>query len=70
MCKRETFKQLAGEQCKVFVVHEPVNIHTFQSYITVSLLWDLDTQWCVKVSSGMWLLLQVLLQVACAGPLT
>ncbi len=34
------------------MVHEPVNIHTFQSYITVSLLWDLDTQWCVKVSSA------------------
>ncbi len=34
------------------MVHEPVNIHTLQSYITVSLLWDLDTQWCVKVSSA------------------
>ncbi len=52
MCKRETFKQLAGEQCKVIVVHEPVNIHTLQSYITVSLCGIMDTQWCVKVSSA------------------
>ncbi len=29
-----------GNSVRWFVVHEPVNIHTLQSYITISLLWD------------------------------
>ncbi len=43
--QRETFKQLAGEQCKVICGHEPVNIHTYSRYYSQSFV-DLDTQ-CV-----------------------
>ncbi len=51
------------------MVHEPVNIHTLQSYISISLLGDYGhTMVCerclVHVEES------VLLQVACAGPLT
>ncbi len=57
-------KQLAGEQCRMIVVHEHVNIH-----ILLSLLWDyVHTAVCekclVRIEES------VLLQVVCTGPLT
>ncbi len=63
MCKREAswVKQLAGEQCKVFLVREHVNIH-----ILLSLLWDhvhtvMCEKWLVRIEES------VLLQVVCTG---
>ncbi len=69
MCKRETFKQLAGEQCKVICgawasKHTYITVIYFnQSFVG---LWTHNGVWKCLVHAEE----SVLLQVACAGPLT
>ncbi len=69
MCKRETFKQLAGEQCKV-ICGAWASRHTYITVIYYSQsfvgLWTHNGVWKCLVHAEE----SVLLQVACAGPLT
>ncbi len=67
--KRETFKQLAGEQCKV-ICGAWASKHTYITVIYYSQsfmgLWTHNGVWKCLVHAEE----SVLLQVACAGPLT
>ncbi len=69
MCKRETFKQLAGEQCKV-ICGAWASKHTYITVIYYNQsfvgLWTHNGVWKCLVHEEE----SVLLQVACAGPLT
>ncbi len=51
--KRETFKQLAGEQCRV-ICGAWASKHTYITvvYCNQSFCGIMDTQWCVKVSNA------------------